>query len=116
MAYTSGLTKSVRWQFGFSGNKHEHFLDFHVLKNAPAEVILSDSFLFETEAFSQYECYMLDEEDEDFGVDAYFFTISYDPSYRNRGKVFLLEAIVFSLTVPVDSVDMSTIANMEFEE
>jgi hypothetical protein len=88
MAYTSGLTKSVRWQFDFSGNRHGHFLDFHVLENAPAEVILSDSFLFETEAFSQYECYMLDDEDKDFDADANFFTISYDPSYRNRGKIF----------------------------
>jgi hypothetical protein len=94
-AYTSGLTRGVQWQFGLGGDSNEHFLDFHVLKHAPAKVILSDSFLFETEAFSQYECYMLDDEDEDFDADAYFFTIRHDPSYGAHGNI-LYSTLQFS--------------------
>jgi hypothetical protein len=115
MAYTSGLTKSVRWQFDFSGNRHGHFLDFHVLKNAPAEVILSDSFLFETEAFSQYECtcsMMRTRTSMRMLISSRSATIlATEIEVRS-----FLEAIVFSLTVQIDSVDMSTIANIEFEE
>ena len=90
-AYTSGVTRGVRWQFGLGGDDEDHYLDFHILKNAPARVILSDSFLFDTEAYSRYECYLLDDEDkEELDEDAYFFTISHDPSYGAHGKLTFL--------------------------
>jgi hypothetical protein len=44
-----------------TGVSGEHDLDIHILKNAPAAVILSDDFLFGTNAFSKYDCYLLDE-------------------------------------------------------
>lgn len=43
----------------------EYFLDFHVLDNAPAPVLLNDSFLFDAEAYSKYKCYLLDDDDEE---------------------------------------------------
>jgi hypothetical protein len=75
-AMTSGMSKGVSWTFGYDGSSHSHQLDFHILKNAPAAVILSDDFLFGTNAFSEFDCYLLDEDDEDDEDDeAYFLAI-----------------------------------------
>jgi hypothetical protein len=46
-ANTSGMIYGVSWEFGPGGNGDQHNLDFHVLKNAPASVILSDTFSLE---------------------------------------------------------------------
>ncbi|KAH6220288.1 hypothetical protein HBI42_104440 [Parastagonospora nodorum] len=75
VAYTSGITHGVRWRFGHELNE-EYSLDFHVLQNAPAAVILSDEFLFGTNAFSEYDCYLMD--DDDMGEDEYLFAIDVD--------------------------------------
>lgn len=83
VARTCGMTYNVRWQFGLGGSDTEHMLDFHILKNAPADVILSDEFLFKTSAFSEYDCYLVDEDDEDEDADAYFYGIKIDTSYNN---------------------------------
>jgi hypothetical protein len=80
MPYTSDTTYGVQWQFGLGGDTEECFLDFHILKNAPAKFILSVSFLFNTKAYSKYECCPLDkDEDEDgcFVESAYFFTTNH---------------------------------------
>ncbi|KAH7080209.1 hypothetical protein BKA63DRAFT_562913 [Paraphoma chrysanthemicola] len=79
-AITSGMTYGVQWEFGHEGNNVQHMLDFHILRNAPAAVILSDDFLFATNAYSEFDCYLIDEDDED--EDAYFFAIDYDPKYQ----------------------------------
>jgi hypothetical protein len=84
-AYTSGMTHGVEWKFGFGDHNNPHLLDFYVLKNAPANVILSDMFLFGTKAFSQYECYLVDDDDDDDdGYDVFFFAIDIDNSHLNR--------------------------------
>jgi hypothetical protein len=83
-AMTSGMIHGVRWEFGIGGDSEEHILEFHILENAPAAVILSDDFLFGTNAFSRYDCYLVDEDDED--EEAYFFAIDRDNNYRQQGK------------------------------
>jgi hypothetical protein len=81
-AYTSGIIHGVEWEFGLGEHSNRHFLDFYVLKNAPANVILSDTFLFGTEAFSQYNCYLVDDDDDD--DDVFFFAIDIDTSHLNQ--------------------------------
>lgn len=77
-AQTTGMVLGVRWEFGLGGSGKEHDLDFHIMKNAPADVILSDDFLNETSAFIEYDCYLVDEDDEDDESEAYFFGIRID--------------------------------------
>ncbi|PVH93842.1 hypothetical protein DM02DRAFT_484474, partial [Periconia macrospinosa] len=81
-AYTSGMVYGVEWEFGPGGISEKYKLDFHILKNAPADVILNDSFLFGANAFSKYDCYLTDENDED--EEAYFFVISIDMRHKNE--------------------------------
>jgi hypothetical protein len=84
-AKTSGMARGVRWEFG-PGGEGSHTLDFHVLRNAPSDVILSDSFLFSTKAFSKYECFLIDEDDEDgIDEDAFFFAIDVDKRQHSPG-------------------------------
>jgi hypothetical protein len=83
------------------------------LNNAPAKVILSDSLLFQTRAYSDYECYLLDDEENDnWDESDYFFTINHDSSYQPYSKS-AAAIIVSALAKPAASVDMSTIANMK---
>lgn len=84
-AETSGMVHGVQWEFG-PGGEEKHFLDFHVLRNAPADVILSDRFLFGTNAFSRYDCYLVDDEEEE-DDDAYFFAIDLDKQQRAQGML-----------------------------
>ena len=81
-AMTSGMVHGVSWQYG-DNEGETHMLDFHILKNAPANVILSEDFLLgdETNAFADYACYMYDEDDGD--DDASCFMIDIDYSYGN---------------------------------
>ncbi|KAI1830307.1 hypothetical protein DTO013E5_8891 [Penicillium roqueforti] len=52
---TAGMAYDVEWRFGHDDEFTSPYpLDFHILKNAPANVVLSDSFLFDTKAFPQY--------------------------------------------------------------
>jgi hypothetical protein len=83
-AMTSGMSYGVRWEFGPGVQGKEYTLDFHILKNAPAPVILNDEFLFGTYAFAEFDCYLIDEDDED--EDAHFFVIDVDMSYYNEGQ------------------------------
>ncbi|KAK2761715.1 hypothetical protein FQN54_001543 [Arachnomyces sp. PD_36] len=80
---TSGMAYGVEWEFGRSGWGKKFLLDLHILKNAPARVILSDGFLFRNQAFSQYNCYLVDDEEED--EDAYCFAIDLDVKYDGQG-------------------------------
>jgi len=74
-AKTSGMVYGVEWEFGHEVRNQNHKLDFHILRNAPANVILSDSFLSGTDAYSKYDCFLVDDDDED--DEAYFFAIDY---------------------------------------
>jgi hypothetical protein len=81
---TVGMVYGATWQFGQDGPGTVHTLDFHVMKNAPAPVVLSDELLFATNAFAEFDCYLVDEDDDD--ENAYFFAIDIDTSYHNQGK------------------------------
>jgi hypothetical protein len=83
-AWTSGMVYGVSWQFGDDAVCEQHMLDFHVLKNAPANVILSEDFLLgdDTNAFAEYDCYLVDDEDDE--DDASCFVIDIDTSYVNE--------------------------------
>lgn len=70
------MTLDVEWEFGNDGNSKKYKMDFHILKNAPAAVILSDDFPFETKAYYEYDCFLVDEDDEDI-----FFAIDFEPNY-----------------------------------
>jgi predicted aspartyl protease len=64
-ATTIGMTYGINWEYGIGGRSMKHVLDFHILRDAPADVILSDDFLYDTEAFAAYDCYLVDVDDED---------------------------------------------------
>jgi hypothetical protein len=64
---TQGMAYNVTWEYGLRGQVNEHILDFHVLRDAPANVILSDEFLYDTEAFTAYDRYLIDEDEEEDG-------------------------------------------------
>jgi hypothetical protein len=83
-AYTTGMVYRVSWQFGDGVAGEQQMLDFHVLRNAPANVILSEDFLLGdgTNAFAEYNCYLVDDEDDD--NDASCFVIDIDTSYVNE--------------------------------
>lgn len=81
VAETVGMAYNVEWRFGHDNCfSSPHQLDFHILRSAPADVILSDTFLFDNKAFSQYQhCFIDDDEDfEDEDIEAYFFAIDID--------------------------------------
>jgi hypothetical protein len=82
--YTTGTTRGVQWQFGPALDAEGYYRDFHILENAPAPIILNDSFLFGTEAFSKYDCYLLDELEED--DDGYCCHITTDHNCKPQGK------------------------------
>jgi hypothetical protein len=83
-ASTSGMTFGGQWQFGTDGAGKGHFLDFHNFENAPAPVILSEDFLFgTTNAFVEYDCFLVDEDAED--ENAHFFAIDIDTDYHRNG-------------------------------
>ncbi|KAH7395135.1 hypothetical protein DE146DRAFT_633488 [Phaeosphaeria sp. MPI-PUGE-AT-0046c] len=84
-AMSSGMVKGVRWTFGPNQQEQEYSLDFHVLKNAPAPVILSDKLLFSTDAYSRYACYLEDDDDED--DEAYFLAIDIVADYTYEGDL-----------------------------
>lgn len=81
VATTVGMAYNVEWRFGRDDQlSSPHFLNFHILKNSPADVILNDSLLFETQAFSRYQSFLIDddvdfEEYEDEDVQIYVFAI-----------------------------------------
>jgi hypothetical protein len=52
---TAGMVFGVDWMFGDAGAVFK--CDFHVLNNLPADVILSNEFLWEQDAFRTYDQY-----------------------------------------------------------
>ncbi|KAI9686992.1 MAG: hypothetical protein M1822_002745 [Bathelium mastoideum] len=78
-AWTSGMAYGVNWRFDLQSGSTPHLIDFHVLKNAPAEVILYDTFLFDTCAFSKYQDCLLEIDDDD---DSSCFAIDRDLKLR----------------------------------
>lgn len=84
---TIGMTYGVTWQFGHDGSSEEHILDFHVMKNAPAPVVLSDELLFATNAYVDFDGYLVDEDNDD-DADAYFVAIDVDRNHCSQGLYF----------------------------
>ncbi|OCL01897.1 hypothetical protein AOQ84DRAFT_383242 [Glonium stellatum] len=63
-AYTSGMAYGVEWRFGRdSESTLPDLLGFHIFHNTPANVILCDTFLYDSRAFSQYQHYLVDDDD-----------------------------------------------------
>ncbi|KAJ4359152.1 hypothetical protein N0V95_002404 [Ascochyta clinopodiicola] len=83
---TAGMTSNVEWRFGIA-DETAHYLNFHILENAPAPIILSDSFLFDTNAYDEYDCYLVDEDIDADYEDTHFFHIGYDDTYNAQGRL-----------------------------
>ncbi|OCK95762.1 uncharacterized protein K441DRAFT_676645 [Cenococcum geophilum 1.58] len=60
-AFTRGLVKDVDWSFDDSDTSYQ--CDFHVLDNLPVDVVLSNDFLFDVNAFSEYDSSFFDADD-----------------------------------------------------
>ena len=60
-AFTRGLVKDVDWSFDDSDTSYR--CDFHVLDNLSVDVVLSNDFLFNVNAFSEYDSSFFDEDD-----------------------------------------------------
>lgn len=83
-ATTSGTAYGVPWRFG--NDSMFYNLDFHVLKDAPAEVILPDTLLLDTMAFSKYAEFLIDDDDDgdDF---SHCFLIDQDLKRQIQGNL-----------------------------
>lgn len=88
---TSGTVYDVEWRFGRGDTFTSPYrLDFHILDNAPADVILCDSFLYQHNAFSRYNRYLLDDDDtwdedeDDFEDDFAVSAIDIDKREKRR--------------------------------
>jgi hypothetical protein len=55
LANTYGMVFDVRWRFGKKVDSTSRFCDFHIMDGLPYDVILSNDFLFESKAFSQFK-------------------------------------------------------------
>jgi hypothetical protein len=96
-ADTSGMAYDVEWRFGREGEFTSPYrLNFHILKNAPADVILCDTFLFDNEAFSRYEQYLVDNDDDYENEDDNSRCFAID--HTNQSKKFTKPQILHSLT------------------
>ena len=66
-------------------------LEFHILKNAPAPVILNDALIFDTNAYEEYERYLVEEEykteSDNDGRERHLFHIGFDYSYDAQGML-----------------------------
>lgn len=60
-AFTRGLVKDVDWSFDDSDTSYQ--CDFHVLDNLSVDIVLSNDFLFDVNAFSEYDSSFFDEDD-----------------------------------------------------
>jgi len=60
-AFTRGLVKDVDWSFDDSDTSYQ--CDFHVLDNLSVDAVLSNDFLFDVNAFSEYDSSFFDEDD-----------------------------------------------------
>lgn len=95
--YTSGFVTGIEWRFGrdLDTTSPVHTLGFYILKNSPTDVILCDTFLFDTGAFSKYNDYLVDDEDED--NESCFLAIDVDKhqpaqgTYAARPTLFLIK-------------------------
>jgi hypothetical protein len=86
-AITIGMAYNVEWCFGRDSEFGPPYkLDFHILENAPANVILNDTFLFDTKAFSHYHHCLTDDDNDDDDDD-------YDYDYNNQEMTLSFFAI-----------------------
>jgi len=94
---TSGMAYDVEWRFGRDGEFTSPYrLNFHILKNAPANVILCDTFLYDNEAFSRYHHYLVDNDDdyEDEDDKSHCFAIDVDRrNKRMQSKKFTVHRV-----------------------
>ncbi|KAJ6032480.1 hypothetical protein N7540_003212 [Penicillium herquei] len=93
---TVGMAYNVNWRFGRNGELTSPYsLHFNIMKNAPANVILNGIFLWDTNAFFEYQNYLI-ENDDDFeydGIAIHFLVIGID----RRKKLAEMDVNSFSL-------------------
>jgi hypothetical protein len=111
---TTGMTYDVEWRFGVVDKSYN--LNFHILENSPAPIILSDSFLFDTDAYDEYDCYLIDEDIKDDDYDTYFFHIGYDFNYDAQGTLIIHWWSLSHANLRKGKVDMTTLAHRTYEE
>jgi hypothetical protein len=111
---TTGMTYDVEWRFGVADKSYN--LNFHILENSPAPIILSDSFLFDTDAYDEYDCYLIDEDIKDDDYDTYFFHIGYDFSYDAQGTLIIHWWSLSHANLRKGKFDMTTLAHRTYEE
>jgi predicted aspartyl protease len=96
-ADTSGMAYGIEWRFGRDSEFTSPYqLNFHIPKNAPANVILCDTFLYDNGAFSQYHNYLVDSDDdyEDGDDESHCFAIDTDRSKkRTQSKKFTIPQV-----------------------
>lgn len=121
VADTTGMAYDVKWRFGCDGEFTSPYpLNFHILKDAPANVVLSDTFLFDTKAFSKYHRYLLDDDDdcEDEDMLIYLFAIDIDKrknrtqgtmSTVTRSQICLSDCFIVNVT----SFSLSDLRHLE---
>ncbi|KGO46712.1 hypothetical protein PEXP_068820 [Penicillium expansum] len=82
---TVGMVYNVKWRFGHDGEFTSPYpLNFHILENAPANVVLSDTFLFDTRAFSEYHRYLIDDDDDCEDEDPLIHLLAIDIDKRKK--------------------------------
>jgi hypothetical protein len=91
IADTSGMAYDVEWRFGRDGEfSPPYWLNFHILKNAPANIILCDTFLFDNEAFSRYHHYLIDNDDDYEDENDKFHCLAIDCDRGTQGRRFAI--------------------------
>jgi hypothetical protein len=71
---TTGTAYNVPWRFGRGDEKSESYtIDFHIVKEAPHHIILPESLLYDSNAFCEYEEYLIDENAVDAEDEAHQF-------------------------------------------
>jgi hypothetical protein len=86
---TSGMVLSVDWRF-FSDTTYSSPVpcDFHVLKDLPCDVVLSNEFLYDNQVFSDYRDCFFDLEDSDLSSLAELGLIQERRKHRSLKQVF----------------------------
>src|ERR1700712_392540 len=92
---TAGIAYNIKWLFGRGENfSTPHDLNFHFLTSAPANVLLSDTFLSGTKSFSEHDSYLMDRYDdyEDEDMRNFLLAIDFDKK-KNRTPGMILTVL-----------------------
>lgn len=87
-AHTSGIAQGVTWKFGPANEGKSFLLDFYILKDAPADIILDENLLLrQTRAFIEYSDFLLDDHNEkDDKENGHVFVIRKETRLKCKGQ------------------------------